>query len=458
MDDDTIPPDAGPTRRVFISHKHTDRVLADRLRQLIDELSGGDVTTYVSSSVQPEGRRFGTLDGELKAALASAAVVILLYTDPIDNWEYCLWECGVATDPTDATATRVEVFSIGGSVPAPYETSLYVTVGSARSPSDGSSAISDDDRVSIGNFARSFTKSDDFWLDGGGALRKNMPEQTIDDAVDRFLDDAIVLVRHPDLARHRMVELAAAMDPSVATALLPLVERAKDALTWGLTKGPHRELFELYWDRTYVEDLGRVAERQLFFRPPHTATSWERLIDSALDIAHPEGDEEPLIRLVSCEDRNDPLEFWRLAMRDQGAHARAYEQAVRSAANRLFEQHGHRCVERRFLLPSEFFADRPDLVTDFEAIAESMGTAQITVSLARGRNVPPEWRDFAIVGDVAVSRFESVKKLSNRVLKEDFRADEIARARRMWDELKPRWTSLGEQSLAAVLAEQDGFF
>src|SRR5689334_4569151 len=93
---------AAPTTKplLFISHRHVDRSIADVLRKFVKDRSGGRITVFQSSSAQAENPRVGReLQQELKQALWSAGVVLLVYTSPEEDWSYCMWECGVATHP-----------------------------------------------------------------------------------------------------------------------------------------------------------------------------------------------------------------------------------------------------------------------------------------------------------------------------------------------------------------------
>lgn len=428
-----------PTRLAFISHKHTDKDIADRVATFLKKLSGGNISTFVSSAVQTDGARFGgDLDDELKRNLANSGLVILVYTDPADNWEYCLWECGVATDPTDQTPTRVEVFSLGGSVPAPYQTKLTVRIATAAGVAD------EESRTSLRNFARQFCRHEDFWPDDGGPISPGYDDETIDEFVDGFLADAAELVRQPDDLLREMTELVTGMSREVSDRLIPVVRRARAALEWGTIPGPSQPLFDDYWDGAYVQDLAKVADRKLVFRPPVTRRFWERLLDTVLAVETAD-DEGPLVRLVSGEDRQNPLEFWLQAMNDRSAHSRDYEGAVRSVAEELRDKHGSNQVERRFLVPADFFADDEHGTARIERlneIAQSMSTGQITVSVGRLGDAPDyRWRDYAVVGRTAVSRFESVDNLWNRVLIEDFDPDEVTRAIGHWNNSTPAiWT------------------
>jgi hypothetical protein len=144
-------------------------------------------------------------------------------------------------------------------------------------------------------------------------------------------------------------------------------------------------------------------------------------------------------------------------MRNEDADAHAYEQPVRDHARRYFESFGERCVERRFLVATDFFANGEN-VAAFEEIVQWMNEAHITVSLGRrddARDRP--WLDFALVGNVAVSRFDSTGGISNRVLEESFSGDEIATARSVWNNrIEARWTSGLNGPLQEVLAARGG--
>jgi hypothetical protein len=85
---------------VFISHKHTDRGIADAVRSFIERRSNREVRVYQSSSAEAEAPDVGrALTAELKAALWKTGIVILLYTSEDQDWQWCMWECGVATNP-----------------------------------------------------------------------------------------------------------------------------------------------------------------------------------------------------------------------------------------------------------------------------------------------------------------------------------------------------------------------
>ena len=100
-------------RFIFISHKHDDKFIADVFKKhfLLWNIPLEDI-------FQSSDYRTSTLIGEplkpqLRETLAKAVLVLLIYTDTDRDWEFCLWECGVAMDPNDETATRIALFQSG---------------------------------------------------------------------------------------------------------------------------------------------------------------------------------------------------------------------------------------------------------------------------------------------------------------------------------------------------------
>ena len=82
------------------------------------------------------------------------------------------------------------------------------------------------------------------------------------------------------------------------------------------------------------------------------------------------------------------------------------------------------------------------MVARFESVIKWMTEADITVSVGRiGDAGEPRWSDFAILGNVAVSRFQDIGRIENRSLIEDFSGREIREANAKWRELIPRWSS-----------------
>jgi TIR domain len=112
---------------IFISHKHSDREIAETIARFIRTKTAGKVRVHLSSSPDFEGPRLGKhLNDELKRALGAAEAVILVFTSETEDWSYCMWECGIATNPNDAHPTSVVVVQCGPDKPKPFGDQLSV--------------------------------------------------------------------------------------------------------------------------------------------------------------------------------------------------------------------------------------------------------------------------------------------------------------------------------------------
>jgi hypothetical protein len=87
---------------LFISHKHEDAEIADAVGRFVENISGGEVKVFQSSSSKSAGPRAGKpLGQELRNALWNAGVVVLIYTSQDKDWSWCMYECGVAAYPPE---------------------------------------------------------------------------------------------------------------------------------------------------------------------------------------------------------------------------------------------------------------------------------------------------------------------------------------------------------------------
>ena len=112
---------------VFISHKHSDREIAEAIARFVRTSTAGKVRVHLSSSPNYEGPRLGQpLNDELKRALAAAEAVILVFTSDTEDWSYCMWECGIATNPSEARPTSVVVVQCTPNKPKPFGDQLRV--------------------------------------------------------------------------------------------------------------------------------------------------------------------------------------------------------------------------------------------------------------------------------------------------------------------------------------------
>lgn len=154
----TRPPDQKP--RLFISHRHDDSDIADVVRSFINSRSGGRVAVFQSSSSMADGPRIGRqLNKELMTNLWQANLLVLLYTAPDQDWSYCMWECGVALDPS-SPITRIVLFQCSGTSPSLFADQVRVNVRNL---------------VDIQKFTNEFLTSPDFFPNHGQAMTGFQP-------------------------------------------------------------------------------------------------------------------------------------------------------------------------------------------------------------------------------------------------------------------------------------------
>ncbi len=113
---------------LFISHRHADREIADRIRAFVTRSSGNTVAVHQSSSVDAQAPKIGhNVNRELIKALWRADVLVLIYTGRDRDWDYCMWECGVATH-AESEETSVIVFQCGRQLPRVFADQVAVDV------------------------------------------------------------------------------------------------------------------------------------------------------------------------------------------------------------------------------------------------------------------------------------------------------------------------------------------
>jgi hypothetical protein len=88
---------------VFISHKHDDHMLAERVKHWIESLNKKVITCFVSGHDITAGTDWRR---EVRGGLARSHMLLLLFTAPSKNWDWCLFETGLFTrfDKTDIRA------------------------------------------------------------------------------------------------------------------------------------------------------------------------------------------------------------------------------------------------------------------------------------------------------------------------------------------------------------------
>jgi TIR domain-containing protein len=103
---------------VFISHKHDDHALAVEVKNAIEGLgSSGLIDCFVSGIDITAGMDWRR---EIRSVLARSHLLILLFTAPSKNWDWCLYETGLYTrfDMT-GVGSVVCLFDAGQASPSP---------------------------------------------------------------------------------------------------------------------------------------------------------------------------------------------------------------------------------------------------------------------------------------------------------------------------------------------------
>jgi hypothetical protein len=110
-------PIANDTFTVFISHKHEDHALAIEVKKALEGLNPKLIECFVSGVDITAGRDWRR---EIRSALAKSHLLVLLFTVPSKNWDWCLFETGLYTrfDRTEVRSV-VCLFTPGEAPPSP---------------------------------------------------------------------------------------------------------------------------------------------------------------------------------------------------------------------------------------------------------------------------------------------------------------------------------------------------
>ena len=102
--------------RVFISHKHDDHAFADTVAASLCSLTG-TIECFVSGADIGAGTDW---NDEIRQALFRSHLLLLLFTNPSSNWDWCLYEAGLYTRfQEDHVCSVVSVFDPNRSAPRP---------------------------------------------------------------------------------------------------------------------------------------------------------------------------------------------------------------------------------------------------------------------------------------------------------------------------------------------------
>jgi hypothetical protein len=77
-------------RKIFISHKSIDHDLAIRFKDELVGLGLKDHEVFLAEEIHPGAE----WSADILKALSDSHTLLLLYTDPSHDWDWCLFECG----------------------------------------------------------------------------------------------------------------------------------------------------------------------------------------------------------------------------------------------------------------------------------------------------------------------------------------------------------------------------
>ncbi len=89
--------------QIFISYKEEFAAGASKLAEILKGRGGRGLEVFVASEMAGGSDWFDRIRREL----ARSNLLLLLYTDPSDDWDWCIYEAGMFTDPRDDSYKRV---------------------------------------------------------------------------------------------------------------------------------------------------------------------------------------------------------------------------------------------------------------------------------------------------------------------------------------------------------------
>ena len=238
---------------VFISHKHEDHALACKVKNVMQGLKPELIDCFVSGIDITAGMDWRR---EIRSVLAKSHLLVLLFTSPSKNWDWCLFETGLYTrfDRTEVHSV-ICLFSPGEASPSPL------------ADLQGVPATADKVRAFLDSLCRRTWEISDDWRRGALA-----PEIASDQVEAAALAIAEAFRRSGSAstyyACHRLVLSFSESDD--ITKGIP--ESARVMLGPNATSGYTMSLFDLVGGKRTWGDLLRAVHG--------TEAAWRRELDS----------------------------------------------------------------------------------------------------------------------------------------------------------------------------------
>ena len=150
---------------IFVSHRLEDGEIAEMIGDALKDLSQ-DVELFVAQNSQHRNAEFGkNLSDDVARILDETELVLLIYTNEDQDWSWCMWETGVATNPRNPEGTRIVPISMTGAVPRVFEGKLVVQANSQESIRSFFKQFCTDPNFFPGHNGPLTTRPDD-WIEG----------------------------------------------------------------------------------------------------------------------------------------------------------------------------------------------------------------------------------------------------------------------------------------------------
>jgi hypothetical protein len=157
---------------IYISHRQADKAIADVLKNAMHSWCNGQIQVFQSSDVRNNASKVGQkLTDTHKKVLSDTNVMLLIYTVADNDWLYCIWECGLATNPS-GQEPKIVVLQCASDVPATLQDQMRVVV----------------DEESIKAFIHDFHKDPTFHPGRKEAFASELDEKTIEERSQNFFN------------------------------------------------------------------------------------------------------------------------------------------------------------------------------------------------------------------------------------------------------------------------------
>jgi hypothetical protein len=156
---------------VFISHRHVDAALADVFREEISDWCGVDAQIYQSSHQSNASRVGAELGDEVTSAIWRSDMVLLICTDAPGNYDWPMYEVGLAQTPGDSSANLV-VFYTTDDIPDQLAGRIGVPLK----------------RQSVAKFVHDFHRSEGTLANHQSAFRPDITDESVERLSDRLYE------------------------------------------------------------------------------------------------------------------------------------------------------------------------------------------------------------------------------------------------------------------------------